>query len=312
MKLLILLAGVCWAQAAEVRVQVLTPFRLTELRVTAATIRVDGETVRLTEPVKLAVREGRVGLRVGSREWSGAQVTALGPVVRLGQRVYRGDVELRVSDGRIVAVVRMDLETAVGSVVAAEMADERGMEALKAQAVVARSYYVGARGRHADGMFCDTTHCQFLKDAPAESPAAQATRGKVLMAGGKVVGAMYFRSCGGRTFAAREVGLGDEGYPYFPVKCEACARAPRKWEYRLDAKDVPSGRSEMARLELARRFGWGSVRSNDFVVEGGVLMGKGEGHGVGLCQRGAAGMAQAGHDYLSILRHYLPGTNVVE
>jgi peptidoglycan hydrolase-like amidase len=39
-------------------------------------------------------------------------------------------------------------------------------EALKAQAVVTRSSYVSARNRHPLFDFCDTTHCQFLRQAP--------------------------------------------------------------------------------------------------------------------------------------------------
>ena len=41
-----------------------------------------------------------------------------------------------------------------------------------------------------------------------------------------------------------------------------------------------------------------------------VLRGRGWGHGVGLCQIGAAVMAARGHDYREILQHYYPGTDV--
>ena len=41
-----------------------------------------------------------------------------------------------------------------------------------------------------------------------------------------------------------------------------------------------------------------------------VLRGHGWGHGVGLCQIGAAVMAAKGYDYKQILQHYYPGTDV--
>ena len=41
-----------------------------------------------------------------------------------------------------------------------------------------------------------------------------------------------------------------------------------------------------------------------------VLHGAGWGHGVGLCQIGAAVMAVEGHDYRQILGHYYPGTEL--
>lgn len=45
-------------------------------------------------------------------------------------------------------------------------------------------------------------------------------------------------------------------------------------------------------------------------VSGVVLRGRGNGHGVGMCQWGAIGRARAGHDVRAILRHYYPGTVV--
>ena len=41
-----------------------------------------------------------------------------------------------------------------------------------------------------------------------------------------------------------------------------------------------------------------------------VLHGKGWGHGVGLCQIGAAVMASQGYTYQQILSHYYPGTSI--
>lgn len=45
-------------------------------------------------------------------------------------------------------------------------------------------------------------------------------------------------------------------------------------------------------------------------LTGVTLRGTGNGHGVGMCQWGAIGRARAGQDYLTILRHYYPGTVV--
>src|SRR5437764_501831 len=79
---------------------------------------------------------------------------------------------------------------------------ERPFEAMKAQAVAARSYYA-AGAQHHDFDFCDTTHCQFLRQPPAvNSPAAVPTRqteGMVLSYEGEAVSAMHTASCGGRT-----------------------------------------------------------------------------------------------------------------
>ena len=71
-------------------------------------------------------------------------------------------------------------------------------------------------------------------------------------------------------------------------------------------------RSEVIRGELRIRQTFGNLRSSLFVVElqAGVAIfrGAGFGHGVGMCQTGAIGMAESGKSYREILRHYYPGT----
>jgi len=69
-------------------------------------------------------------------------------------------------------------------------------------------------------------------------------------------------------------------------------------------------------LEIRRALSTTHLYSSAFVVdrEAGrfVLRGAGWGHGVGLCQIGAAVMAMAGHTYTEILRHYYRGTSIGE
>lgn len=122
----------------------------------------------------------------------------------------------------------MELESAVGSVIAAESVPGAALEALKAQAVVTRSFYAGARGRHSEFDFCDTTHCQFLKQTPSPGSLAarvtDETRGLLLIYQGRVLAALYSAACGGRTRAL----LTDRNasYPYFSVDCDYCMRHP--------------------------------------------------------------------------------------
>jgi stage II sporulation protein D len=68
------------------------------------------------------------------------------------------------------------------------------------------------------------------------------------------------------------------------------------------------------RFLIGRRLGWEKLKSTAFEVrrEGGDFLfeGRGFGHGVGLCQAGAARMAEAGFDYRRILAHYYPGSEL--
>jgi stage II sporulation protein D len=71
-------------------------------------------------------------------------------------------------------------------------------------------------------------------------------------------------------------------------------------------------RSEVVSGELRIRQLFGGLRSSLFVVKveggGATFRGGGFGHGVGLCQTGAIGMAEAGKSYRDILRHYYQGS----
>ncbi len=105
-------------------------------------------------------------------------------------------------------------------------------------------------------------------------------------------------------------------YPYFAVACAACRAGAPSWETRLGAEYAPlvADRSEAGRLELARKLGWSVLPSSNYEVSRQgrtiVLRGRGQGHGIGLCQRGAGAMAASGADFRAILAHYYPNTSV--
>ncbi len=185
---------------------------------------------------------------------------------RIARRFY-GRLDVVDESDELVPVVSMDLQTAVASVVAAEQIASTPPEALKAQAVAARSFLVAAR-RHRHFDFCDTTHCQFLREPPAlDHPAARAARdtaGLVLAFRGAPIAAFYSADCGGRTRTLAEAGFQAEGgYPYFSVAC---------------VHRHPAGERS--------------------------------GHGIGLCQQGAASLAQGGASFAEVLQHYYPATTL--
>lgn len=68
------------------------------------------------------------------------------------------------------------------------------------------------------------------------------------------------------------------------------------------------------RFALGRTLGWNTLRSQRYEIENGpdriIFHGSGEGHGVGLCQRGADEMAAEGRSYRDILAFYYPGTTL--
>ena len=258
-------------------------------------------------------------IRVVSRSGGGATDFVLVIPGKIS-RQYHGVLEVKAVSGILVPVVGMDLETAVASAVQAESDPDASLEALKAQSVATRSYFVAARARHHDFDFCDTTHCQFLREPPPPDSnaarAAFATRGLVLAYREHPVAAMFTSSCGGRTRTPEEVGMSQNAYPYFSVICDYCRRNSSHWTRQVSSADAADlrRRGEASRLDIDRRLGWDAVPSNNFTAHsnahGVVLEGAGQGHGIGLCQQGAKAMAQSGASFREILNHYYPNTEL--
>ncbi len=236
------------------------------------------------------------------------------------RRHYRGNLTITAAKAELIAVVEMELETAVASIVAAESLPDAPLEALKAQAVVSRSFLVSGSHRHPFADFCDTTHCQFLRELPPSSSlaalAVRATRGLVLGWNGRPFAAMYSASCAGHTRSLAQVGAPVTDYPYFSMECAYCRHHQEKWSSTLSKKDATAlgFNSEQERVHAARKLGWNTVPSSAFTQSEAaghvVLNGVGRGHSVGMCQRGATGMALDGKDFRAILDHYFPNTTV--
>ena len=148
-----------------------------------------------------------------------------GALVPWADVTYRGRLALTATPrGTLHVINRVGLEDYLKGVVPAEMGprvyDE--VEALKAQAVAARSYAVKHRGQSAAEGYdlCATARCQVYSGAPAESPlstkAVEETAGEVLLWKGAVADALFTSTCGGRTENAPDVmpGYANADAPY--------------------------------------------------------------------------------------------------
>jgi stage II sporulation protein D len=163
--------------------------------------------------------------------------------VSVNGAIYRGGLRVQVNArGTLNVINRVDIEEYLYGVVPAEMGPKRydAIEALKAQAVAARTYAFAHRGQfESEGYdLCATMKCQVYSGIGVEDPlsnaAVDATRGLVLAYGGRYADALFVSTCGGRTENVENV-FGEEAVPYLvSVECGelastevAGARLPR-------------------------------------------------------------------------------------
>jgi peptidoglycan hydrolase-like amidase len=153
-------------------------------------------------------------------------------VVAWGQRTYRGRLLLYVNDrGSMNVINEIALEDYLRSVVPSEMGPELydRLEALKAQAVAARTYTLRNLGEFAREGYdiCATPRCQVYRGTSSEHPlsdqAVAETTGEVLLHHGELVDARYSATCGGHTEDVRFV-FPLEDHPY--LKGVPCPEAP--------------------------------------------------------------------------------------
>lgn len=123
-------------------------------------------------------------------------------------RVYEGRLELSPTDtGQVRVIGVLPIERYLLGVVPSEIGGGAPLEAMKAQAVAARSETVVAlRTRKYEGPgydICSDVNCQAYSGATKRTPetdaAVMATRGLVITHGGKAVGAYYASNCGGHS-----------------------------------------------------------------------------------------------------------------
>jgi stage II sporulation protein D len=198
-------------------VRVLLEERRARLSVAAATVSDASGTYNLP----LGPQVVGPGLRVTTA--AGAERDLATPArfegsVRLGGRGYRGTLVLHSAGGSLSAVNHVGLEPYLYGVVPWEMPPSWAPEALKAQAVAARSYAVLRVGGGGSFDVYDDTRSQVYGGIAAEdsraSAAITATAGRVVSWNGAVAHTFYHSTSGGRTAAITDVWPSAQRLPY--------------------------------------------------------------------------------------------------
>lgn len=250
-------------------------------------------------------------------------------------------------------IIELKLEEYVVGTVAAEMPASFELEALKAQAVCARTYAIrkiieGTKYPLNADLSDDIYTCQayisaaeFIQRNPERSEfflkkikkAVKETRGEIMFFGGQPIDALYHSTCGGRTESAADIWGQD--IPYLrSVDCEYCSGTKYYSTLQVfSVQDINRLLGENGNSEISVRVieKTDSGRLKKLEVNGHLLSGekfrkmlnlpstfcnfkidndnlvinsRGYGHGLGMCQYGANGMAKEGKTYKDILKKY--------
>lgn len=273
---------------------------------------------------------------------------------------YRGRLRLVARGDGLVAVNHVPLEEYLYSVVGSEMYPFWPLEALKAQAVAARSFVLFRLRRPADPDFDvgRTVTWQAYKGYSRESDstreAVTATTGQVVTYRGQIIEAVYHAASGGHTENVEDIWSAPR--PYLRGVPDFDQEAPvYSWQKTFTQAELsrllpgvgqvtsltpirttPQGRviqmqvtgtagtktftgSELRRLLDLRstlfqvtpaRGDIASTNPVDTPNGGFEFQGRGFGHGLGMSQWGAFGLAQRGYNYQQILQYYYQGTEI--
>jgi stage II sporulation protein D len=269
---------------------------------------------------------------------------------------YRGILEVdRDRNGTLTIINELSMEDYVMGVLAGEIPSSWPIEALKAQAIAARTFAVYQQGEarrkkqpydlENTALFQMYQGSQFVNDRIRQ--AVSSTRGQVLTYHDAPIMALFHSNCGGKTSDSKNVW--SQGQPYLKsIPCSFCEKGEHfRWRVEMAVPDLVrklrSGGavlSDIVQLQVLDRdesdrvatlvlmdgdgqrkkikgatfrmaAGPDLIRSTRFDAEVRgdkiVFNGKGWGHGVGLCQEGACGMAKQGYGAFDILRHYYHG-----
>ncbi len=131
-----------------------------------------------------------------------------GPSALALKHRYRGSIQVDVTGGKLRAINFVGLEQYLYGVVPSEMPFTWQPEALKAQAVVARSYALAVRKTGVFDLYPDTrsqVYLGFDHEKPSTNAAVDATAGKVVLYNGQVAKTYFFSTSGGRTASSQDI-----------------------------------------------------------------------------------------------------------
>ncbi len=279
---------------------------------------------------------------------------APGKTITFKGNAYAGKIYLIADASAFHIVEYVPLETYLYGVLPYEMSYTWPAEALKAQAVAARTFTLKSMqttGKRYFDLYSDVRSQMYKgtgKIYPSVKTAVDKTRGEVLAYDGQLFYTYYHGNCGGATDSVTSWNPGAKAIkPLSGAKCGYDKHAKNySWQQTVSRAKAESYaaslglKGKLKSIKVARKTGTGratnitvrtqkgskTVACGNFRMAFGLksckitklslrkkdvlFKGRGSGHGVGMCQDGANGMAKAGKSYKQILKKYYPGAKL--
>ncbi len=269
--------------------------------------------------------------------------------VWIGDRWYRGKTRLIRQGEGLMAINHVNLEDYLYSVVGAEAIATWPLEALKAQAVAARSYALYKRDRESNGLYdVDTTvGTQVYKGLNSEytttHQAVNSTLGQIMTYQDRVILAAFHSSSGGHTENVEDIWTSP--LPYLRGVVDYDQQSPVfEWNQVFPVSQIGSliaGVGRIKTMQPEQMTPYGRVVTLKAIGDRGTttlegktlrkalnlrstlfristdgnnlyIRGRGFGHGLGLSQWGAYYLAKQGINYHQILTHYYQNTQLTQ
>jgi stage II sporulation protein D len=201
-------------------------------------------TYRLVRSRRHVILHGPGGGRI--RDCGRSGVASGGATVRVvGEGTYRGKLVVKPRGGGLLTINRVQLESYVRSVIANEMPYTWPADALRTQAVAARSYALATRRKGPFDLYNDTRSQAYggrAAETAATNAATQRTAGEVLKHGRRIALTLYSSSSGGRTESIQFAFAGAPPKPYLrSVRDPYDGLSPyHRWRVRLSQGQMES------------------------------------------------------------------------
>ena len=157
-------------------------------------------------------------------------------------KAYHGSIEINIKSCSLQLVNVIAIEDYLPGVLAGEMPSSYPIEALKAQAIAARTYTLDNLRKHSSSGcdLCDSSHCQVYEGALNEKQSCKQavadTKGITLTYNGKLASTLYCADCGGATQDYSE--LYSDTIPYLCTVKEPDDVAHDSWEVTYTLQDL--------------------------------------------------------------------------